>query len=185
MPIILWTVAAIVVAVAGVAVAMRIGMKREPPPPLPPGERLPFTALQRLAVWSIALGGSPAVAAGALLVHFGATRFWDDDRVRLPITALLVASVLAFGAVAIRMYALSARDDGGVDERDRAILSRAPVAQSVAVLVTLAAWVVGLTETYHATHLVPSVNLYLLFWSCLIANIAALPVGILLGYRRG
>ena len=185
MPIILWTVAAIVAAVAGVGVAMRIGMKREAPPPLPPGERLPFTSLQRLAAWSIALGGLPAVAAGALLVRFGAMRFWDDDRVRLPITALLVVSVLAFGAVAFRIYWLASRDDRGVDERDRAILGRAPVAQSVAMLLTLAAWVVGLTETYHATHLVPSVNLYLLFWSCLIADLAALPVGILLGYRRG
>lgn len=183
MPIVLIAVAAIVVA--GVAVAMRIGMKREPPPPLPPGERLPFTALQRLAVWSIALGGAPAVAAGALLVHFGATRFYDDDAVRLPITALLVASVLAFGAVAARVYWLAFRDVGGVDERDRAILGRAPVAQSVAMLLTLAAWVTGLTVTYSTTHLVPTVHLFLLFWSCLIANTAALPVGILLGYRRG
>jgi hypothetical protein len=184
-PIVLWTVAAILVAVAGVSLAMRIGVKREPPPPLPPGERMPFTALQRLAAWSLLFGGLPAVAAGALLVHFGAMRFWDDDRVRLPITALLVASVLAFGAVAILMHALAARDDGSVDERDRAILGRASTAQSVATLLTLAVWVVALTHTYHATHLVPSVHLYLLFWSCLIANIAALPVGILLGYPRG
>ncbi len=64
-------------------------------------------------------------------------------------------------------------------------LARASLAQSVAMLLTLAVWVVGVTETFRATHLVPSVHLYLLFWSCVIANLAALPVGILLGYRRG
>ena len=58
----------------------------------------------------------------------------------------------------------SQRDDGALDERDRAILASAPAGQAPAMMVTMAAWMIGLIETYHASHLVPSAFRYHMFW---------------------
>jgi hypothetical protein len=182
MSIILWVIAALAAVLAGVAIAMRVGLEHQPPQPH--GERVPSTPLQQIARRSLLLGLLPALTAVGLVFHFGPVRFDSDSAVRLPITGLLVVSVLVFAGLAFRTRSMAARDDGTLDERDRAILDRAAVAQSVAVIVALAAWVVGLAEAYHATHLVPSIFLYLVFWSCLIVNLAAFPIGILLGYRR-
>ena len=71
-----------------------------------------------------------------------------------------------------------------VDERDRAILSGSSGLQSGAVLTTLVVWVIGLTESFHAVGAVPLYYLNLVFWSCLVVNLLALPLGVLLGYRR-
>jgi hypothetical protein len=54
----------------------------------------------------------------------------------------------------------------------------------VAVLVTVAIWMVGLQERYSEAGAVPVVWLMLVFWSCVVASVLALPLGILLGYRR-
>ena len=76
------------------------------------------------------------------------------------------------------------REDGQLDERDRAILGRAATAQAAGILITLAIWTVGLSETFHAAGAVPVFYLYLVFWSCVVVHLLGLPVGILLGYRR-
>jgi len=42
----------------------------------------------------------------------------------------------------------------------------------------------GLVEHFHSAGAVPLFYMYLIFWSCLIVNLMALPIGILIGYRR-
>ena len=184
MPVILWTVAALAAGLFAIVLAMRLALRGRPPLALPPGERLPSTPLQRLARWSIALGSLFSVAAAAVVLSVGPRTFYDDDRVRLTVTALLLAAIAVFALFSMRVGGWVRREDATLDERDRAIFGRAPAVQPVAMLVTLAVWIVGLQETFLATRLVPMVYLYLVFWSCLIVNLLALPVGVLLGYRR-
>jgi H+/Cl- antiporter ClcA len=83
-----------------------------------------------------------------------------------------------------RVVRWTARDDGTLDERDRAILAGASAGQAPAMLVTLAAWMIGLVEAYRSTHLIPSVFLYLIFWSCIVVSVLSLLAGVALGYRR-
>jgi len=181
---ILWTAAALAAGIAALALAMRIALGGRPPLDLAPGERLPSTPLERMARWSIALGLLPSLLAAGLVLRFGPTASYDDDRVRLAVLLLMLGAVLAFAAFSIQAGRWAAREDGSLDERDRAILGRAPTAQSVAVLVTLAVWTIGLHETFIDTRLVPTVYLQLMFWSCVVVNLLALPVGVLFGYRR-
>jgi hypothetical protein len=78
----------------------------------------------------------------------------------------------------------SQRDDGTLDERDRTILASAPAGQAPAMMVTMAAWMIFLIETFHASHFIPSVFLYLIFWSLLMVSILALLAGVVISYRR-
>jgi len=70
------------------------------------------------------------------------------------------------------------------DERDLAILTRAPRIQGVAMLVCNGLWAAGLMVAYRVPGQVPVPFLVLMFWSCLLVYALTLPVGILLGYRR-
>lgn len=184
MTVILWAAGAIVAGLLAIVVVMRLALRRRPPLHLEPGESLPSTPLQRLAGWCIAGGSLLSVAAAALIMRFGPEAFYDDNRIRLAITALLLAAIAVLALFSLRVRHWVAREDAALDERDQAIFGRAPAAQSIAMLMTLAVWVVGLQETFLRTRLVPMVYLYLVFWSCLIVNLLALPIGVLLGYRR-
>jgi hypothetical protein len=120
----------------------------------------------------------------ALVASFGPTAYSDDDAVRLSVTGLLLASVLALAAPTLLARVWATRDDDKLDERDRAILARAPAGQAGAMLVLLAVWIIALTETYRGEPGIPTVFLNLIFWSCLLVSLLASNVGILLGYRR-
>jgi len=74
---------------------------------------------------------------------------------------------------------------GSVDERDRAILARAPIVQSTAVLLSLAAWLVSLGQKFHEQGVVPMVYLYLLFGSIVLIMMIAQSFGVLLFYWIG
>ena len=70
------------------------------------------------------------------------------------------------------------------DERDLETLARAPCVQGASVLACLAICTAALMEAFHAQGQVPTAFLALVFWSCALVYSLALPVGILLGYRR-
>jgi hypothetical protein len=179
---ILWGILAIAVGLAGLTVVA--WLRRPSLPPLEPGTELPATPLQRLARWGLLLGVLPAVAAGWMVVHYGPQRIYDDDGLRAVFTLFLLAIIAVFLVVTVRLKTWVARPDGPVDERDREILARAPAWQSGGMLVTLAAWMVGLIERFHAAGAVPLFYLYLVFWSCWAVSLLALPLGVLFGYRR-
>lgn len=184
MSLLLWTVAALAAGLLITVIVLRRTVAGRPPLRLPAGETLPSTPLQRMAGWSLSAGLLVALAAAAVVLLAGPDAFDRDDRVRLTVTGLLVAAVGVLGFFAIRVRGWVAREDAVLDERDRAIFGRAPQAQAAAMLVTLAVWVVALQETFTGTRLVPVVYLHLVFWSCLVVSLLALPVGVLLGYRR-
>lgn len=184
MSVILWGVLALGLAFIAVQVAARHSRSIAPPLVLPPGETLPTAPMQRLVRWSLLLGLPLVAAAGVVVAWFGPTVYDDDDAIRLLVTGLLLASLLVLAAPALLVGVWSSRDEGKLDERDRAILARAPAGQAAAMLVVLAVWVIALTESFRGEPGIPDVFLYLIFWSCLLVSLLASNVGILLGYRR-
>jgi hypothetical protein len=137
--------------------------------------------MQKRAWWG--LGAGLVFAAAFIIVFFtmgGIARFDSNTNFRLIIDAL------AIGALVINLVVVNVpmRWRGMADERDIKIIDWAPRVQWLAVIFTLVAWTIGLTERYHATGLVPSVYLYVLFLSVLIVSTIAQSAGILLGYWR-
>lgn len=182
MPVLLWGLLAIVLGLALVWLGAQRALLRDEQ--LPAGVELPATRLQRVSWWSLGAGlllGAGAVAV--VLVH-GADATYRDDGARLLFTVLLLGVVVTLGGVSIWLKREAVRVPSALDERDRAILERAPSTQGVAVLLTLAVWVIGLMERFSEAGAVPVFYLVLVFWSCLVVYSLGLPVGVLLGYRR-
>jgi len=180
MSVILWGIIAIAVGLAGFAV---VAWLRHPKlPPLEPGTELPATPLQRLAGWGLLAGLLPALAAGWWVLHYGPQTIYDNDRLRTVFTLLLLLIVVVFLVVTVLLKTWVTRADATLDERDRAILGRAGMFQSTGMLLTLAVWMIGLIEHFHAAGAVPLFYLYLIFWSCWVVSLLALPLGILVGY---
>ncbi|MBL0170300.1 MAG: hypothetical protein IPP90_06130 [Gemmatimonadaceae bacterium] len=184
MNVILLGIIAVGAAFGVVFFTVRRAQRRMPPLQLAPGESMPTTALQRSARNTLLLASLITVVAAGVVATHGAQVFWDNDSVRLTVTGLLIAALAVFTVYMGRVSMWMTRDDGTLDERDRAILATAPAGTGPAMLVTLAVWMIGLTEAYQSTHLVPSVYLYLIFWSCLMVNVLAQLAGVMLGYRR-
>ena len=114
----------------------------------------------------------------------GPQQWWDSDPVRLTVTSILLAALATYFGCSLRIRQLENRGDGSFDERDGIILGRSCAGVGGAMMVILAAWAVALTEAFIETRLVPSYYLYLVFWSCVMTNVAASLAGILLAYRR-
>ena len=184
MKVILFSVIALGAAFGVFLVAVRRAQRRLPPIQLAPGERLPTTPLQRLAQRCLVLSLLPTLAAAGVVVYHGPRVWWDSDPVRLSATGLLLLALGVYAVYGVRIGIWAARDDGTLDERDRAILASAPAGQAPAMIVTLAAWMIGLIEAYHGAGAVPSLFLYLIFWSCLMVSVLALLAGVVIGYRR-
>ena len=182
MSVMLWAVLALAAGFVAMAVMGKRSMVSAPP--LPADVELPATRLQWLSRWGLGLGVVLGSGAAGVVVAYGPQRTYDDDGVRTLFMVLLFGVFLVSAVVAGLTKAWRDRDDGSMDERDREILGRAPALQSAATLVTLAVWMVGLTERFHADGAVPLFYLYLVFWSCVVVNLLGLPVGVLLGYRR-
>ncbi len=137
--------------------------------------------LQKRAWWGLVTG---LVFAAAFTLVFilkgGITTFDEDQGFRIIIDILWVGGLVAN----LVIVNLALRKQGMVDERDRLIVDRAPRIQWLAVVFTMVAWTIALTEVYHDTGLVPSVFLYVIFMSILIISTLAQSIGILIGYRR-
>ena len=71
-----------------------------------------------------------------------------------------------------------------MDERDRVIMGRAPVVQLWAVIISLAVWMIALTEFYWDGGQIPVGFPYLILFSTLIVSTVSQSVGILIGYWR-
>jgi hypothetical protein len=145
-------------------------------------EKVPLTPLQRSALWALAVGVAITAAVVSILAVAGPTKAGNDPVVRVTMEILPVAGLAAYLFLMMRLR--SGKGRVLLDERDRAILERAPIVQAQALVVLIAAWAVILTEAYWTAGQVPVVFLTLIFWSSLLVSMMALPVGILVGYRR-
>jgi threonine/homoserine/homoserine lactone efflux protein len=141
-----------------------------------------MTPQQKRAWYALAIGIVWSLALVAVFVVKGATAFDEDTGMRFTVYGLFIAGVLAYVAM---MYITGwrMRKQGPImDERDRMILRKVPVYQMLAVLVTLAAWSVILTEVYHEQGQVPAVFPTLMFFSAIIVNMVFASAGTLIAY---
>jgi len=135
--------------------------------------------LQKRAWWGLAVGLVFAIAFTLVFILRGGIATFDEDQgFRIMIDILWVGGLVAN----LVIVNLALRKAGMVDERDRLIVDRAPRIQWLAVVFTLVAWTIALTEIYHDTGLIPSVFLYVIFMSVLIVSTLAQSLGIIIGY---
>jgi len=138
--------------------------------------------LQKRALYSLVIGVVFAVALIVIFIVKGDVTTFDEDLgFRLMVYALWVGVPLAY----LIVMKLTLRKPGQVDERDRLIMERAPRFQFLAVLFSLTAWVIVLTEVFWDEGQVPVIYLTLILISTLIIGTIAQALGILFGYWRG
>lgn len=138
--------------------------------------------LQKRALYSLIIG---LVFAVALIVVFlvkgDVTTFDEDPEFRFIVYALWIGVPLVY----LILVNLTLRKPEQIDERDRLIMEQAPRIQFLAVLFSLAAWVIVLTEVFRDQGQVPTIYLTLIMISTLIIGTIAQSLGILIGYWRG
>ncbi|MFC1974573.1 hypothetical protein ACFLVA_00995 [Chloroflexota bacterium] len=138
--------------------------------------------LQKRALYSLVIGVVFAIALIAVFIAKGDVTTFDEDLgFRLIVYALWVGVPLAY----LIIVNLTLRKPEQVDERDKLIMGRAPRVQFLAVLFSLVAWVIVLTELYWDKGQVPVIYLTLIMISTLIVSTIAQSAGILIGYWRG
>jgi len=125
-----------------------------------------------------------SVAILAIFITKGATSWNEDQGMRLIVYALFIVGVVLYGIVLFLTRRKPGQPEVIMDERDRVIMSRAPMVQLWAVVVSLVIWTIALTEVYWDQGEIPIVFPQLMFFSILIVNVLAQAIGILIGYRR-
>jgi len=178
----------VLAAVIGLAVVATVFLLRSLPSraEVSPEERAelartPMAPLQKRAWWSLLIGAVTLGVITAILMSKGAAAYWEDDNLRMTVVLIFIAGLGAYVSVLL-VPLLMGKGEGGLDERDQAILSRAPNVQSGIMFVALAAWLTALPKMFHEEGAVPVVYLYLMFGSIVIATIIGQALGILLGY---
>jgi hypothetical protein len=135
--------------------------------------------LQKRALFGFIVGFILAIAILVLLiVGGGITRFDTDDGFRMIIDVLWVLGLI----VPLVLFRPLMQNNTKYDERDRVIMERSIRIQWIAIVLSLAAWIIALSETYHAAGAVPVSFLYVMFISILIISTLSQSVGILIGY---
>jgi hypothetical protein len=143
-----------------------------------------MTPQQKRAWYGLAIGIVWSLALVAVFVAKGAMAFDEDAGMRLTVYALFIAGVLAYVAMLYITGWRMRRQGVIMDERDRMILRKVPVYQMFAVLWTLAAWAIALSEVYYDQGQVPVVFTWLMFYSAIIVNIVFASAGTLIAYWR-
>ena len=135
--------------------------------------------LQKRALYSFVIGLVLTIALIAVLVAQGdITAFDKDPNLRLIMYAVLIGVPVVY----LILVNITLRKPTQVDERDRLIIERSSRAQWLAVIFSLVAWTIALTEIYRDQGQVPIAFLNLIFISTLIISTLAQSLGILLGY---
>lgn len=144
----------------------------------------PMPLLQKRAWWGLIIGAMALGIIACILTMKGAASYSEDDGLRLLVLGIFMAGLLG-SAVVTSLPLLQLRARGKLDERDRAVLARAPTAQVTLMILGLAAWMVTLAERFHDVGSVPVVYLNLVFGSIILLMMIGQSVGILLGYWIG
>ena len=137
--------------------------------------------LQKRALISFLIGITFTIALVVVFILEGdITAFNSDETLRWITYAALIGVPLTY----LILIDLTLRKPTQLDERDRLIMLRSGRVQWLAVIFSLAAWMITLTEIYREPRQVPVVFLTLIFMSILIISILAQSLGILLDYWR-
>ncbi len=135
--------------------------------------------LQKRALFGLVFGVVWIAAMMAVfLLKGGAQAFDQDANFRLLIDGLWIGGLLVY----LALFATITRHRAKFDERDRLVLDRSARAQWWAVLFSLVAWVIGLSEFYRSEGQIPIVFLYVIFIFTLAIGSLAQSAGILIGY---
>ncbi len=135
---------------------------------------------QKRALYSLIIGIALTIALIIVfLIKGDVTAFDRDLNLRLILYAVLIGVPLVY----LILVNLTLRKRTQIDERDRLIVERSSRAQWLAVIFSLAAWTIILTEIYDDQRQVPVAFLNLIFISTLLISTLAQSLGILLGYR--
>ena len=136
--------------------------------------------LQKRAFYGLIFGIAWAIAIVVVFILKGGASVFDSDRTfRLIMDGIWVGGLIVY---LVLFYAILRRTNL-VDERDRLIYDRSPRTQWLAVILSLVAWVIGLTEGFRGQG-VPTVYLYLMLFTILCVSAIAGSIGILVGYWR-
>jgi hypothetical protein len=137
--------------------------------------------LQKRALYSLGIGIALAIALIVVIIVKGDVTTFDEDLgFRLIVYAVWVGVPLAY----LIVVNLTLRKPEQLDERDRLIMGRAPQVQLLAVIFSLVAWVIVLTDVFHDQGQVPVIYLTFIMISTLIISTLAQSLGILIGYWR-
>lgn len=137
--------------------------------------------LQKRALYSFITGLILTIILVVILAVQGdITAFERDVNLRLVMYAVMIGVPLVY----LILVNLTLRKPSQIDERDRLIIERSNRVQWMAIIFSLAAWMIGLTEVYREQGQVPIAFITLIFVSILIISILAQSLGILLGYWR-
>lgn len=137
--------------------------------------------LQKRALYGIAFGVIWVIAILIVfLIKGGISTFDQDAQFRGIIYVLWIGGLIAY----LILFETILRKPIQVDERDRLIMDLSPKVQWRAVIFTLVAWVIALSEIYRVEGQVPIIFLFLIFMSVLIVSMIAQCLGILIGYWR-
>ncbi|MFC1952133.1 hypothetical protein ACFLV8_00660 [Chloroflexota bacterium] len=137
--------------------------------------------LQKRALYSLGIGVVLAIALIIIVVLKDITTFDEDLGFRLIVYALWIGVPLSY----LIVVGLTLRKPGQIDERDKLIMAKAPMVQYLAILFSLVAWTIALTEAFSDQGQVPVIYLTLIMISTLIISTIAQSAGILIGYWRG
>jgi hypothetical protein len=137
--------------------------------------------MQKRAWWGLGLGSAFAAAFVAVFFAMGGIEKFDTN-----VNFRLIIDGLMLGALIVNLVIVNIpiRQRNVADERDIKIFERAPRVQWLAIIFTLVAWTIALSEVYQETGLIPAVFLYVMFMSVLIISTLGQSLGILIGYLR-
>jgi hypothetical protein len=136
--------------------------------------------LQKRAFYGLIFGIAWIIAIVVVfMLKGGATIFDKDGTFRLIMDGIWVGGLIVY----LVLFYPILRQPKLVDERDKLIYDRSPRIQWLAVILALVAWVIGLTEGFRGQG-VPTVYLYVMFFTILCVSAIAQCIGILIGYWR-
>lgn len=149
------------------------------------GSALPSTPLERVARTSL-IGTIAFVGPGLGVLLSGGIDRWDASAgLRVLVSTLSLAGIAAGTLPVLLTRRAATRGDVVLDERDAAVLHRAPEVQSWTLLGCVLLWTVLLQERFAGAGAVPLAWISVAFWTSLVAWALAMPLGIVVGYRRG
>lgn len=148
------------------------------------GETLASTPLQRVATISLISTVAFAGPGLGVLLYGGVDRWNESAGQRVLVSVLSLTGVVAATVPILLTRWAANRGRLVLDERDIDVLHRAPEAQSWVLLLTLTAWTIALTERFVQVGAVPVPWIQVAFLTMLVSWALALPLGIVLGYRR-
>ncbi len=136
--------------------------------------------LQKRALYGLIFGVAWIIAMVVVFIlKGGANAFNEDQGFRLIMDGIWVGGLIFY----LILFYTIIRKPKLVDERDKLIYDLSPRTQWLAVIFTLVAWVIGLSEGFRGQG-IPTVYLYLMLFTILSISSIAGSIGILVGYWR-